>query len=262
MKIRLVALASACIAGAAPSLLLSQAPAKPSPAAAAPNDGTDPTRPPRSATIRNEFLSARGSVWINTVRAQYQTPVSKDARSNLRVTVPFATVGVPGATRSGLGDIGVAFTRVMKVTPRYGVVLTGEGIFNTAGDARLGTGQNVVKGSAVYAKFLKRGIIAPSLVQSTSVWGDAGRASVNLTTFDLYYVPKLSIPGAFITVDPSLNRDWVNDRTFPALSVQVGKLIGPMMGGTSQVSIKPSVFFGGDRTTNWGIEAFFRVVGF
>jgi hypothetical protein len=196
------------------------------------------------------------------VKAQYQTPVSEDRRSTLRMTVPFATVGVPGTTRSGIGDIGVAFTRVMKVTRQYGVVLTGEGIFNTASDARLGTGQNVFKGSAVYAKFLKHGIIAPSLVQSNSMWGDAGRASVNTTTFDLYYVPKLSIPKAFMTVDPSLNRDWVKHRTFPSLSVLFGTSVGQFMGGTGQVSIKPSVFFGGDRPTNWGVEAFFRVVGF
>lgn len=63
---------------------------------------------------------------------------------------------------------------------------------------------DVLRLSGAYAFFLKSGaIFAPSVEQSVSIGEpDPGRSGVNLTTIDFYYVPRLPIPGAYVTVDP------------------------------------------------------------
>jgi hypothetical protein len=99
-------------------------------------------------------------------------------------------------------------------------------------------------------------------VQSNSVSGQARRADVNTTTFDFYYVPKLADPRNLITVDPAVNLDWENDKEFLSLAVTYGRVTGPAFGGIGIVTVKPTVFAGGDRPADWGIEIGYKLLGF
>lgn len=105
-------------------------------------------------------------------------------------------------------------------------------------------------------------IFAPAAVQTKSLGGNSARAKVNNTVFDFYYVPRLSDPKTFVTVDPALSFDWEREKTFASLAVTLGRAIGPAFGGNAQVFIKPSVFGGGERPANRGVEVGYKVIGF
>ena len=79
---------------------------------------------------------------------------------------------------------------------------------------------------------------------------------------DFYFVPKLKDPRNLITVDPSINRDWKSEKTFLGLAVTYGRVLGPAFGGRGIITVKPTVFAGGDRPGDWGLEVGYRVIGF
>jgi len=136
-------------------------------------------------------------------------------------------------------------------------------VFDTASRDELGTGKNIFKGTLIKAWFLSDGsIFAPAVVHSESLWGDSLRKDVRATTLDLYYVPKLSDPRNLVTVDPSINRDWKSEKSFVGLAVTFGRVLGPALGGTGIVSLKPSVFAGDGRPGSWGVELGYKVLGF
>lgn len=227
------------------------------------NDGTDPTQLTTQADVALEHLDLRSGFSSQTLTLGLTIPVGESKRTSIRFKAPFVAVDVLGDDSMGLGDASVKVTRVLKVTRQYGIVLGGEVAFDTADRLELGTGKTVFKGSFIYAKFLKGGhIFAPSLVHNVSVAGSYLRSNVNLTTIDLYYVPRLSNPKLFMTIDPALNYDWVSDSAFGSLSVTLGRSVGSMLGGIGQFTVKPTVLVGGNRGANWGMQVGFKVVNF
>ena len=169
-----------------------------------------------------------------------------------------------GDSNLGLGDVSVKISRVAVVTPAYGIVLGAEAVFDTADAPDQGAGVDVLKLSGIYAIFLRNGaIFAPSLVQSVSIGApDPGRSDVNLTTIDLYYVPRLADPGAYMTVDPAILYDWETDRMSGALSVTYGTSVDLGIAGNESFFIKPSAGIGGNRGSDFGLEIGFKMVGF
>jgi hypothetical protein len=228
-----------------------------------PDNGTDPTRQSRSVSTSLEHLDLGGGVSQETFKAQYTTPISSDARTALRLTVPLVQNDIAGREGYSLSDIGVKISDVVIITRQYGIVVAGEFTFDTANQVEGGTGKNVFKGTFTYAKFLQGGsIFAPSLNQSNSIWGESDRPPVNNTVLDFYYVPKLKDPKTYITVDPAINSNWQTKAIFPSLAVTVGRTLGVVFGGHSQIYVKPETFAGGDRSANWGIELGYKVIGF
>jgi hypothetical protein len=57
-------------------------------------------------------------------------------------------------------------------------------------------------------------------------------------------------------------RDRMAEDFFAGLAVTLGCSLGPAMGGTSQVYVKPQIFFGSERPSNWGIEIGYKLLGF
>jgi hypothetical protein len=228
-----------------------------------PDNGTDPTRQSRSISTSLEHLDLGGGISQNTFKAQYTTPITSDARTAIRLTVPLVQNDVLGHDGYSLSDVGVKISDVAKITRQYGIVIAGEFTFDTANQIEGGTGKNVFKGTFTYAKFLQGGsIFAPSLNQSNSIWGDKDRPSVNNTVLDFYFVPKLKDPKTYITVDPAINSNWETKAIFPSLAVTIGRAVGPAFGGHSQIYLKPETFAGGDRSANWGVEFGYKVIGF
>jgi hypothetical protein len=229
---------------------------------AADNDGTDPTRPVRSATLAFSQTELTNGVTARLFEFKFNQPLGA-GRSAVQLVLPLASVNAFGETRYGLGDIGLRYSNVAVVTPQYGLVLQLEAEFPTAARPELGSGRTVLKPAVIYARFLRNGaILAPSLLHNVSVGGGSNRPDVNLTTFDLYFVPRLANPRAFMTLDPALNYDWEARAGYGAFAVTYGYRLGPMLGGVGQVYIKPSTTFGKNRPVDWGLEVGFQVVNF
>lgn len=226
------------------------------------NNGTDPTRLTTTAAIAYEYNDLIPGMSRHAPRFDLTFPFGDGDHSSVRFRVPAVRNDVAGDSGFGLGDVSVTGTHVFGLTPKRGLVVQGELIFDTASRPELGTGRHVFKGTFIYARFLQGGIFAPAIVQSVDVGGDDARAHVNTTTFDFYYVPKLASPKRFVTIDPALTFDWENDRQFPSLAVTFGTAVGKMFGGLAQVYVKPTVLAGGDRPGDWSIEAGFKVLGF
>ena len=226
------------------------------------DNGTDPTKFITIAEGKYEYLDLNGGFSSANLRLSYTQPFG-EGRWNVRARLPVAAVDVLGDSSYDIGDFSIELAHVFGLNKQGAYVAKGEMIFDTADRAELGTGQNVFKGTLIYAKFLKGGnIFAPAIVQSNSVWGDNRRADVNFTTFDFYYVPKLSDPKNLITYDPALNFDWENNKEFASLAITFGRVIGPQLGGKGILFIKPSIFSGGDRPGDWGMEVGYKIIAF
>lgn len=247
---------SALLPAAMFALTLSSADA--APADDKPNDGTDPTRPVRTLQADFEYLDlAHTRATSKVFTGSFAQPIGP---TSIQVKVPLAALDARGDDSYALGDVSVKYTRVFGVTPQRGFVFSTEIFFDTAERPELGTGKYVVKPTLIYAKFLKNGdIFAPAIVHSASI---AGRANVNATTMDFYYVPRLANPRLYMTYDPALNYDWEQDQFYAALAVTFGLKLGPVMGGNGQVFIRPSATFGDRRPVDWGMKAGVQLLNF
>ena len=230
---------------------------------AAVDNGTDPTKVLSSFKVGYELINLNHGVDSGLLRFDYTQPLGKRQDYSLMYRLPVARIDAPGMRKTGLGDASLKLGHVFGLSRKGGYVAQGEMVFDTAASAALGTGQNVFKGSFIVARFLENGaIFAPALVQSQSLWGDKGRAKVRATTMDFYYVPKMADPRNLMTWDPSINIDWETRKEFLNLAVTFGRVIGPAFGGNAIVTIKPSVFFGGEAPGSWGVEVAYKVIGF
>ncbi len=237
--------------------------AEPTPAPAAVDNGTDPTKLSRTALASWEHLDLGSDLAVDTFFFTYIEPLGADRRTNVRLKAPVVDSDLSAKDGAALGDVGVKFTRIVSVTKTHGWVAAGEFVFDTAARAELGTGQNVFKPSVIYVKFLGDGtILAPSFQQSITLWGDDSRRRVDETLFDFYIVPNLPNKNYYMTIDPALSRSWDADTHYGVLAVTVGRSVGRMLGGNAFVQIKPSVFVGADRPADWGAEVAFKLVGF
>jgi len=228
------------------------------------DNGTDPTKMSRSIALQHEHIALRGGGSTGSMKLSYAMPLGEGKNQSLRVRLPVNRVSPPGqGSHTGVGDAAIQLTRVFGLTSRHGYVAQGEWVFDTARRAELGSGRSVLKGTLVYVMFFEDGrIFAPAVVHSRSVAGGGDRPGVNTTAIDFYYVPKLQDNRTFVTLDPALSVDWEHRKHHPSLAVTVGRALGPALGGSAQVFVKPSVFGGGERSANWGLEVGFKVIGF
>jgi hypothetical protein len=180
---------------------------------------------------------------------------------SLSITVPYAS-GIVDSDFS-LGDASLKLTQVVSLNQKRGIAYTAEVYFDTADRDELGTGQTVLELSAFYAKFLSTGaIFAPAVVQRVNLSDNKNRSSVNSTTFDFYYVPKLKSSKYIMTFDPALVFDRRSDRQFGSLTVTFGRLLGKQFGGDAQVFIKPQILAGDERPVDWSLQIGYKVLGF
>lgn len=226
------------------------------------DNGTDPTRVSRAVQLKYEHLALRQDFSSDTLKLLYTQPLGAGISAILKV--PVTRVDVLGNGGFGLGDVSVQLGKVFGLDRKGGHVVQGEMIFETATRPELGGNQNVFKGTYVRALFLDDGaILAPSFVHNVGVSGQADRPRVNLSTVDLYYVPKMADPRNLVTYDPNVSYNWQNDTFFASLAVTVGRNLGPSpIGGNHFVLVKPAILFGGDRPNKWGLELTYRIIGF
>ncbi len=226
------------------------------------NNGTDPTLLTTTAGVQYKYNDLLAGADTSLLEFYYSRPIGAAKRMSWQLTLPFAT----GVTDSdlGLGDIGLKFTHVVALNKSRGLAYTAEVTFDTAERPELGAGQTTLELSGFYAKFLNNGgIFAPALVQTIGLGDpDPGRSDINLTTLDLYYVPKLANPKYFITYDPAVVYDWERDALFGSLTVTFGSSIGEAFGGNATVFVKPQILFGADRPSDWSTQVGFKVIGF
>lgn len=228
----------------------------------APNNGTDPTRLTTTAAVVYEYNDIKPDISRHAPRLDLTIPFGEKQDYSIRLRVPVVSNDVAENSDFGIGDVSLTGTHVFGLTRKRGLVVQGELILDSASRDELGTGRNVLKGTFIYARFLPKGIFAPALVHSVDFGGDDRRADVSVTTFDFYYVPKLSNPRAFMTFDPALNFDWEKDAQFSSLAVTAGVAVGKAFGGLAQVYVKPTAMFGSERPGDWSVEVGFKVLGF
>lgn len=228
---------------------------------AEPDNGTDPTRVRRSLTVDFEHVDLRGGFTSDTFEFVYVQPLG--SHTSLTATVPFPSVDVAGDAAMGFGDVELVLTHIPVVTRQYGIVVKAGFTFDTASRPELGAGNTVLEVTAIYARFLPGGsIFAPSLEYDYGIERDSGRARVNQLTLDLYYVPRLRDRNWYMTLDPFVNANFTSDEVSGGLSVTLGRVLGPALGGRLQAYVKPTVFVGSDRGANWGVEAGIKLLGF
>lgn len=234
-------------------------PGHPSPAE--PDNGTDPTRVRRSATVDFEHIDLRGGFTSDTIEFVYSQPLA--AHAAVQVTVPLPSVDTAGNDKIGFGDVELLFTHIPVVTRKYGIVLKAGATFDTASRPELGAGQTVLEATFIYARFLRGGaIFAPSFEFDYGVNRDPGRSRTKQLTVDFYYVPKFKNSAYYMTVDPFVNFDFEAGKQSGGLSITLGRVLGPAFGGRAQAYVKPSVFVGADRGANWGVETGIKLLGF
>ncbi len=231
---------------------------------AEPDNGTNPARLRRLAQVSFEHLDFRGDSTRGTFKGLFEAPISEKA--SFRIQIPLVRVNDDEqAVKDDFrrGDIALRLNYIHDVNHDRGIVMQGELTTDTAKSPELGSGKAVFKATYIYAVFMKGGdIFGPSFSQSNSFGGDPARPRINNLLIDLYYVPKLADRSHYLTIDPAVTFDWENRTQYGSLSVTYGRVLGPLFGGTSQVYIKPSVYMGGHRTADWGIEVAFKVLGF
>lgn len=226
------------------------------------DNGTDPSKVSSSASVQWERVKLRAGGEADTLTGIYVVPVG-GSKNKLTFKVPVARNDVLGRGGYDLGDVSVGLSHVYALNKSYAQIFVGEVAFDTARRTELGSGKHVVKGTYIHALFLEGGnIFAPAIVHSLSVGGDDSRPKVNRTALDFYYVPKLPDKKLFMTIDPALSFDWESDQQFASLAVTLGRVMGPAFGGNGQIFVKPSVFIGGERPSQWGIQFGYKVIGF
>lgn len=223
------------------------------------DNGTDPTKLRRTFWTSYEHMDFGSDTSRGTFKLMAETPVG--ARTALRFTLPLAAYDATGLDGDpALGDLSLRVTHILDVNRERGFVLQGEIFADTADRAELGYGATVLKGTAIYAKFLEGGrIFAPALSHSESV---EGNNDVSETVLDFYYVPKLPDPAWYMTVDPAVVQNWEGDRLYGSLAVTAGRAVGKIGGGVAQLYAKPSIFIGDERPADWALEVGVRVIGF
>jgi hypothetical protein len=227
------------------------------------DNGTDPTKFSNAVFANYEYVDLKQGIRSGTLRLNYVAPLGAIKDYALRFRVPVAMNDVFGNNNHDLGDMSVLLQHVFGLTKERAFVWQAEVAFDTASRPELGTGKHVFSPTLIYARFLEGGaIFAPAIKHSLSFGGDSKRAKVNATALDFYYVPKLADARNLVTIDPALSLDWESDKRFASVAVTFGRVIGPMFGGNGIVSIKPTLFAGGDRPGKWGIEVGFKVLGF
>lgn len=223
------------------------------------DNGTDPTKMRRLVLTSYEHMDLGRDATRGTLKLAYEQPMA-DATS-VRLTVPVVGVDAPGLKNdAALGDISLRVTHLMDVNRERGIVLQGDIYADSARRRELGYGTTVLKGTAIYAKFLQGGaIFAPALSHAQSL---DGHNEFSETTLDFYYVPKLPDPAWYMTVDPAAIHNWETNATYASIAITTGREVGKIGGGLAQLYLKPNILIGVDRPADWSIEAGFRVIGF
>lgn len=228
-----------------------------------PDNGTNPTRLTRQFASTWEYFDLAAGTSSEILKLNLTLPIGTKKNWNIRWRLPVTAINGIGHGGYAIGDASVQLGHVFGLTQQGGYVGQVELIFDTADRPELGTGKNVIKGSFIKAHFLKNGaIFAPALEHRYGHWGDGTRDDINTSALDFYYVPKLDDARNLITVDPSVNINWRNDKEFLGLGVTYGRVIGSAWGGNAIISIKPSLFAGQDRPGDWSLELGFKVIGF
>lgn len=226
------------------------------------NNGTNPTLLSTKAGIQYQYNQINSSLNAGLWEAFFTVPFGAKKNMALELTLPYAN----GALNSsyGLGDVSLKFVHVVDVNAKRGLAYTAEYFADTADRPGLGNGQDVLELSAFYASFQENGgIFAPAWVQTIGLEGTGSTGSkINRTTIDFYYVPKLSNPKYFMTLDPALVYDWETEKGFASLQVTFGMLTGKAFGGDSQVFIKPGIYAGKDRPLDFSLQVGYKVLNF
>jgi hypothetical protein len=224
-------------------------------------NGTNPTQLQRTLIIKADNLWLHGDGTQQDLKLGFTQPFGTGKPKAISVEIPtLRNTRITDGNGLELGDVTIGLTYVTNVTRRGGWVLRGELALDTGARPGYGSGGTVAELTVIRALFLRNhAIFAPTIAFSQDVGGDA---RVRQLVADFYYVPKLKDPRNFITLDPALTFNDVTDARFASLAVTLGRALPPAWGGRPKIYVKPAVYLGGDRPTDWSVEIGFKLLGF
>ena len=230
--------------------------------AAAPDNGTDPSRISNSFITDFKYLSLRDDFTSEVIDLKFTAAVAR--HTGLSIDLPVASIDTLGNNDYGIGDFSFKASHVSGMSKKGANVFQAELFLDTADRPELGNGQDVLKLTYIKVIFLPtHAIIAPSFIQNFGFGGKGDRARVNNFVFDLYYVPHFKNPKLYMTIDPNITYNWDTGSSYEGLLVTVGYGLGKAFGkGNGSVYVKPSVYFGDDRPADWGMEVGYRLLAF
>jgi hypothetical protein len=191
-----------------------------------------------------KFYDDLGKTFGIRMRAKYQTVSVNDASS------PFGSSSV-----SGIGNIDARVLWLAHATPKWAVATGLEAFFNTQSNDFLGNGKTTL-GPTVFLAFFgifgKGSLFAPGYQYIFDVAGDPDRNSVSRSQIDIYGVWVLAGGKYWLTLDPQIIINHVNNKTFATIDAEWGFMIVPQSGISGYV--RPGVGVGEERFMDWNLE--------
>lgn len=229
--------------------------------AGADKSGTNPLDFQTEFRLFNDTQFLPGQDYLSTATLQYTHPFASNFAVRLRA--PLVASDVSGSSEFGLGDLNVRANWVPYISRRIGVLLGSEFSFDTASGDVPGSGKHTVAPVVVMAFFLKDGwLFAPAYQHTLSYAGRDSRPDIEVGAADFYVVKLTRDKRNWFIFDPTLIRDFENDRTYGSFEFEAGQIIGRKLGGIASLYFRPGVGIGDDRAYDWNLEVGFKVIGF
>lgn len=223
MYLALRAVCQLALVGALPAIAQTQPPA-PTGAEASLSRPTDFRS---RIEIRNEYQALQADGYRNLAIPRFEYAVRPDLA--LRLETPYVVYDPGGRAErvSGQGDLlaRAAWRSVQR--EGFALILATDVIFDTADDARLGTGKTILAPHIYAAIDLPGGksVFFPNIQHYFSIDGDDRRSDISLTTLKPNLLTRW--PNKVYTfLEPQFTIDWEhNDRVGLTVELEVGKIL-------------------------------------
>ena len=218
----------------------------------------DPSQVLTRFELFNEFQHLQNGEDRNVTT--FRSVVSFAKRFTTRVDIPlvYYTGQVADYDQFGLGDISVRLLGYKLIDVKSSALLASvEFSFNTAQSPLLGTGKNMIIPVISYSKlFLKQQtILALSLQQYSSLWGDDTRPDISFSKLQFYYIKGWS-KKVWTLVLPETYLDYKTGKLSMDVEVNLYYRLGPKLfiwgkGGVGLFGNHPAVY---EYTTEIGLR--------
>jgi len=201
------------------------------------------------------------SLTLQTI--EQRMPVGSKANFRYRVRHVSLSLdpGGEGTSReiSGLGDWDTRVLYVPKVSAKAALVVGLEASFNTASNRFLGSGKTTL-GPQIFGVFFRPpgggALIAPAYQYVFHVAGDADRADISRSQFDVFYLWLDKGKKWWVMANPQAVIDHEGETEFALLEAEYGRM---MFAGLSSY-VRPSVGIGEHRPYDLSAEFGLKVI--
>jgi hypothetical protein len=161
--------------------------------------------------IFNKIQQLQNNAYLDVTTVRAIVGFGHNFTTRLDVPLVYNSTYIPGYVQYGIGDISLRLLgyRIFK-SPRSALLTSVEFSFNTAGSPLLGTGKNILIPVVAYSWIIPktRSILAISLQEYYSLWGNRSRQDISYTRVQGYYIQMWS-KKVWTVVLPDLFIDYI-----------------------------------------------------